>query len=288
MTAPSSNQFYSQTSGTQSSEVFLTILESFNPSSTQYHYPIGKRWVNTSTYSEWILANLESMNGIISGNWIELGSGGNGVRTLTGNTGGAVGADTSANINVVGDGTTITVSGSPSTHTLTISAIGAQTVSFSAYTDTLTDNVTGDGTQYVVKFDNIRYNTGSGYNITTGVFTAPLTGIYQFNCNLWTSTNTGMDLATSYVISFSINGNINQYWSCAKPTAQTCSGYYFGGNGSVSGNALCDCISQSFFMNAEDTTSVYVTAYGATSKTFSIGTNGGSAYRSNFNGYLVG
>jgi uncharacterized membrane protein YciS (DUF1049 family) len=47
------------------------------------------------------------------------------VETLTGNTGGAVGPDGSDNINVVGDGTTITVAGNPGTNTLTISAINA-------------------------------------------------------------------------------------------------------------------------------------------------------------------
>lgn len=43
--------------------------------------------------------------------------------TLTGNTGGAV-AGTAGNINVIGDGTTITVTGSPGTSTLTLSLVG--------------------------------------------------------------------------------------------------------------------------------------------------------------------
>ena len=45
------------------------------------------------------------------------------VETFTGNSGGAVGPDGSKNINLVGDGTTITVVGNPGTNTLTISAI---------------------------------------------------------------------------------------------------------------------------------------------------------------------
>jgi hypothetical protein len=47
------------------------------------------------------------------------------VETLTGNSGGAVGPDGSNNINVVGDGTTIDVTGSPGTNTLTISALSS-------------------------------------------------------------------------------------------------------------------------------------------------------------------
>jgi hypothetical protein len=50
------------------------------------------------------------------------GGGGGGVLTLTGNSGGAV-SPTAGNINVVGDGTTITVVGNPGTSTLTISSL---------------------------------------------------------------------------------------------------------------------------------------------------------------------
>lgn len=60
------------------------------------------------------------------------------VITLTGNSGGAVGPDGGGNINVVGDGTTVTVAGNPGTNTLTISAFGrvatAQTVDGSTIT----------------------------------------------------------------------------------------------------------------------------------------------------------
>ena len=47
------------------------------------------------------------------------------VETLTGNTGGPVGPDLLNNIDVVGDGTTITVAGNPGTNTLTISALSS-------------------------------------------------------------------------------------------------------------------------------------------------------------------
>jgi hypothetical protein len=46
------------------------------------------------------------------------------VETITGNTGGAVGPNGLDNINVIGDGTTITVAGNPGTNTLTISTVG--------------------------------------------------------------------------------------------------------------------------------------------------------------------
>jgi len=54
-------------------------------------------------------------------------------------------------------------------------------VSFSAYKSAATTNVTGDGTDYTVIFDQTIYNVGSAYNTSTGIFTAPSTGIYEFN-----------------------------------------------------------------------------------------------------------
>lgn len=57
------------------------------------------------------------------------GGGGTGpVLTLTGNSGGAVSPNGAGNINVVGDGTTITVVDNPGTNTLTISALSTGTV----------------------------------------------------------------------------------------------------------------------------------------------------------------
>ncbi len=45
-------------------------------------------------------------------------------------------------------------------------------------------NVTGDGTQYTVIFESEKFDQGSDYNITTGVFTAPVTGRYALQVNL--------------------------------------------------------------------------------------------------------
>lgn len=59
-----------------------------------------------------------------SGTYLPPGGAPGVTETLTGNTGGPVGPDGANNINIVGDGTTVTVAGNPGTSTLTISTGG--------------------------------------------------------------------------------------------------------------------------------------------------------------------
>lgn len=60
------------------------------------------------------------------------GGGGGPLNTLKGNSGGFVGPDGGGNINVIGDGTTITVVGNPGTNTLTIELEGSVALFFTA------------------------------------------------------------------------------------------------------------------------------------------------------------
>ena len=87
------------------------------------------------------------------------------VETLTGNSGGAVGP-TANNINVVGDGTTVTVAGNAGTSTLTISTItGGQVVNVTPISTTYTTL----STDYV-----IAATTSSSY--TVSLIASPATG----------------------------------------------------------------------------------------------------------------
>lgn len=47
-------------------------------------------------------------------------------------------------------------------------------------TSSTANNVTGDGTEYAIIFDNVIFQQGSAYSNSTGVFTAPVAGKYFF------------------------------------------------------------------------------------------------------------
>lgn len=91
-------------------------------------FSMGDFWVHrispTSNQNElWVLMGVA---GNVA-NWVLLTGNMGPVLSLTGNSGGAV-FPLAGNINVVGDGTTIQVVGNPGTHTLTISAMGIESL----------------------------------------------------------------------------------------------------------------------------------------------------------------
>lgn len=70
---------------------------------------------------------------------------------------------------------------------LNVSSAGIMTnaaqPAFLAYKSSNTTNATGDGTVFTVIFDTSVFNRSSSYATGTGVFTAPVTGIYHFDFN---------------------------------------------------------------------------------------------------------
>jgi len=56
--------------------------------------------------------------------------------------------------------------------------------SFSAYKSSTSSNVTGDNTKFTIIEDTVSWNIGSGYDNSTGIFTAPETAIYLFTGSL--------------------------------------------------------------------------------------------------------
>lgn len=56
-----------------------------------------------------------------------------------------------------------------------------------AYMTNTVNNVTGDSTAYTVIFDTETLDRGGNYNLGTGTFTAPVTGLYLFTVQLTTT-----------------------------------------------------------------------------------------------------
>lgn len=108
------------------------------PTSTDSkNFYLGQIWLDTGTNIPATANDVYMLVGLQgnSATWVAFGGGD--LQTLTGNSGGAVAPDGTFNINVVGDGTTINVTGNPGTNTLTISTVGTGVI------NTLTGNSGG-------------------------------------------------------------------------------------------------------------------------------------------------
>lgn len=106
-----------------------------DPTAQDNTYVPGSEWQNTVS-GHFFKCISSTIAGAVWQPFVPNASGT--VSTLTGNSGGMVGPDGSGNINVVGDGTTITISGNPGTNTLTASLVGG-----SVAADTFVTNVAG-------------------------------------------------------------------------------------------------------------------------------------------------
>lgn len=75
---------------------------------------------------------------------------------------------------------------------------------FRAYISIPTGNVTGDGTDYFFIWDTEVFDIGGNYDHTTGTFTAPIDGVYEFCICAYAQGNTGP--MSSQSITYFLNG----------------------------------------------------------------------------------
>lgn len=94
-----------------------SVISTTAPTTAQWNYPLGQIWINTTSKIAYILAGKASR----SGTWVVVSDSSSGITTLTGDTGGAIGPS-SGNVNLKGTTNQITVTGSGSTLTWTLSA----------------------------------------------------------------------------------------------------------------------------------------------------------------------
>jgi hypothetical protein len=188
------------------------------------------------------------------------------------NTNAITGAGTlnSCNLTFTGSSSTINTT----TQTATYANLGkyqaTKQPAFLANLSASANNVTGDGTTYVIVFDVERFDQGSNFDTTTGIFTAPITGRYQISFVVALGqlgvANTDMDVQ----INSSNLTNIQAFR--INPTA-----IVQATENSFPGSLLID-------MDAADTVKIQVTVSGGTKIVDVVGTTGGGSF---FSGYLA-
>lgn len=141
---------------------------------------------------------------------------------------------------------------------------------FFSYLSATQNSVTGDGTVYTVVFDTVTANQGSNYATGTGLFTAPVTGLYYFNCSVALS---GLTVQTNATLIFHTVA-FDYYTAIINPTGIIAAGV-LAFNTSVGPIPL----------SATNTIAVEIQVSGAT-KTVNVFGLGGAGF-TYFSGYLI-
>lgn len=142
---------------------------------------------------------------------------------------------------------------------------------FSAYLSSATsNNVTGDGTGYSIIFDQTIYNVGTSYNTGTGVFTAPIAGLYYFNLAIMAK-----NIGSHDTLQLQINTATQSFQgSYCNPSTMK-----------ANGNFLQVNMAQLIKLSASDTVSFAIVVAGSTK---TVGINGGGALPSQQFTYVSG
>lgn len=68
------NNTYTANSGTSNTDLEFAVFSTDDPTVNDINYPIQKRWVNTSSGTNFILISYDQSNGQVTANWLQIGT----------------------------------------------------------------------------------------------------------------------------------------------------------------------------------------------------------------------
>lgn len=182
--------------------------------------------------------------------------------------------------NITSSDASITVTNGANSIDLAANTGSGTTTGFSAYVSSGVNNITGDGTEYTVIFNNELFDTGSNYNASTGIYTCPVDGKYFFSgkVDLVVDSGSGGYCLNSYIRASA--GSVTRAYGMAIPTRRRCSNYY-GYN-----DAISTSCQTTLDLSAGDTVWFSIISSSG-SKVDDIPTPGANEASSYFFGYLI-
>lgn len=115
MTIPSGSVLYSQGRGSVPETIEIPVYTNRSPTIYDVRYPLGKRWINQSSNTEFVLTSFSSSQGATSANWtaFQAAALGNGqITQLIPNTGTSPVVPVNGAVSILGDGNILAVGGS--------------------------------------------------------------------------------------------------------------------------------------------------------------------------------
>lgn len=285
-------EFYSTSGYKLSTDPFVWVFETRDPTPQDVNYPQQKQWLNVTLQKVWILTSFSSITGQVLAVWTEVSSSVADLNSLTGDDAVAVNP-VNNNINLVGgtNGAFETATGGSGVleglvkydnTTIGLNLNNQLTVlspllsaNFSAFLTADALNATGAGGLYTLANLTELYDIGNDFDPVTGIFTVPTSGYYVFFV--------GMSLANLNVNNDSANIRLRNL-AGGQDIVQMSFGNPFAMAGVNSGQYICNA-SKTEYLLAGQTIQMLCTVFNGISNTTTVKAGRNLTY---FAGYFLG